>query len=164
MTDAITRWWTALSLRERVLVGIAAAITAALVGWFLIYRPLTSALETERLAHFSAIERRAAVTARVAEIRRLQSAGTRTARPAGDSGGPLTLILTQAAAERGFSLSRNDAQGNDTATIAIANARTGALLAWIDEMAAQGYGAGEMTLRPNADGTVALTATMRRGR
>jgi hypothetical protein len=61
-----------------------------------------------------------------------------------------------------LTLSRNEPQGQDAAAVAIANARAGAALAWIDTLEGQGIVARELVMRPNADGTVALTATLAR--
>ena len=161
MTEAIGRWWATLSTRERIMVGVAGTLALVIGGWLLVFRPLDSALQAERLEHAAALERRAAVAVRVAEIRRLVASGA-TRRADRNSAVAVSLALTQAAAERGFTLSRNDAQGDNAAAIAIANARATAVLPWIDELAGQGYAASDLTLRPNADGTVAVTATLRR--
>jgi general secretion pathway protein M len=162
MTDAIRNWWSGLSLRERVLVGIAGGLSALLIGWFLIFTPMTRALAEQRLAHAAALDRNGAVAWRVAEIRRLQSQPRTTPAAQAASGATVALALTQAAAEGGFTLARNDAEGNDAATIAIANAKAPTVIVWLDGLAAQGLAPADITLRPNADGTVALTARIRR--
>jgi hypothetical protein len=71
-------------------------------------------------------------------------------------------VLAQGAAEQGLTLSRNDPVGEGGASIAIANGRATALAGWLARMEADGLTPSDLTLRPNADGTVALTATMRR--
>jgi general secretion pathway protein M len=163
MTSAIATWWTGLSEREKWLVGIAAALAALVIGWLLIALPLQAALSNARTAHGLAVDRHAAVHARVEAVERLSA--TAAARPAGSSStAALDLAIAQAAAERGFALSRNDPQGNDAVALAIASARSSALLGWIVELEESGITASEVTIRPNADGTVALTATLRRAR
>ncbi len=161
MIAAITGWWTALSQRERWLVGIAGGLAAIVLGWLVIVFPLQSALSSAREAHGIAVDRHAAILARADAITALEAGGaTRPANTAAAT--PLDLTITQAAAERGFTLSRNEAQGGNAVAIAIANARAPALLVWLGELEAAGITAADLSLRPNADGTVALTATLRR--
>lgn len=160
MTEAITTWWSGLSLRERWLVGTAGVLSAVLIGWFLILLPMQSAMASANEAHGIAIDRQAGIAARVREIRRLEGGGNRAARAASDAA--VNLVLAQAAAEKGFALSRNDPVGDGGANIAIANGRAPALATWLTEMESAGLTASDLTLRPNADGTVALTATIRR--
>lgn len=162
MIGAISGWWQRLSLRERWLVGIAAALTAIVIGLFLIAFPIQSALVTAREAHGVALDRQAGIAARVAEIQNLEARRASAPAAPGASAAALELVLAQGAAERGFTLSRNEPQGNDAASIAIANGRAPALIGWISELESAGVLASDLTLRPNADGTVALTATLRR--
>ena len=158
MIAGVQRWWQALSARERLLVGIAAGLTALVVGWLLVAAPLARALTGAEEALDAAIDRRAAVSARVAAVRRAQAAGAHPARAGDDA--PLDLRLAQSAAEAGFTLARNEVQGGRV-TIAVANARARAAMAWIDRLEQSGLIVDDLTLRPNADGTVALTATLR---
>jgi general secretion pathway protein M len=162
MIAALDNWWQGLSPRERWLVGIAGGLTAIVVGWFLIYLPLNRALADAQDRLGQAIDRRAAVAARVAAVRQAQAGGGTGDNAPADSA-PLDLRLAQSAAEAGFTLARNEAQGG-RATIAIANARARAVMAWLDTLQQSGLLLDDLTLRPNADGTVALTATLRPGR
>lgn len=159
MIARLHSWWDGLSLRERWMVGVAGALAALVVGWFLILVPLRSALADAGAAHAEAVDRHGAVMARVALLRRI---GERQAPAATTPAATVDLVIGQSAAERGLALSRNEAQGEDAAAIAIANARAGAALGWIDALEAQGIVARELVMRPNADGTVALTATLAR--
>lgn len=159
MIATLSRWWTSLSTRERWLVGVAAALAVPIIGWFLIALPLQSALSSTREAHGMAVDRHAAVLARVEALAALEGRGS--AGPA-NATASLDLSITQSAAEQGFTLSRNEAQGTNGVIIAIANARAPALLRWLGDLEAAGITAADLSLRPNADGTVALTATLRR--
>jgi general secretion pathway protein M len=159
MIASLSNWWTALSSRERWLVGVAGGLAAIVIGWLVIALPLQSALSSSREAHGIAVDRHAAVLARVEALEALQARGA--AQPAAATA-TLDLAITQSAAEQGFTLSRNEAQGTNSVVIAIANARAPALLRWLGDLEAAGIGAADLSLRPNADGTVALTATLRR--
>lgn len=161
MNDAIRQWWDGLSLREQWLVGIAASLATAVLGWLLIYAPLRTALASAREANAVAIDRQASISARVAAIRQIESRGP---RPMDKKGGmaAVTLALGQSANEQGFTLSRNDPVGNDGATIAVTAARAPVLSVWLAGLEADGYSLNDVSIRPNADGTVAMTATIRR--
>lgn len=158
MMASIRRWWDGLTVRERWLVGIAAGLAAAVLLWLATFG-VAAALSDAREAHGEAVDRAAGIAARVDAIEALQSAPRRTATA---SAATVDIVVAQSAAEKGFTLSRNEAQGGSAASIAIANARAPALLAWLGELEAMGIMAGDLSLRPNADGTVALTATLRR--
>lgn len=162
MSDTLRNRWLGLSLRERWLVGVAAVLATAAIGWLAIYSPLRAALVTARESHGLAVDRQAAISARVTEIRRLQADGNRTATNAGPTNdAAVTLVLAQGAAEQGFILSRNDAVGDSGATIAIANVRAPALIAWLAKLEDADLTVTDLSLRPNADGTVAMTASIR---
>lgn len=159
MIARIRSWWVGLTPRERWLVGIAASLGTAVLAW-LIALGLATALADARTAHAAAVDRAAAIAARVDAIEAAQQRPA--ARTSGTGAASVDLFLAQSAAERGFTLSRNEPQGGTGATIAIANARAPALLAWLSALEDAGLIASEVSIRPNADGTVALTATVRR--
>jgi general secretion pathway protein M len=161
MTDTISNWWAALSRRERWLVGTAAVLAALTIGWFGIINPLINGLAEARSAHNVAVERHAGIMARVATAERL---GQNGGAPAAGVTGRVDLVISQSAAEQGFTLSRNDAQGDDAASIAIGSARAAALFGWLGTLESQGLIASELSIRPNANGTVGVTATFRRVR
>lgn len=158
MMAAIQGWWQALSIRERWLVAVAGGLALLLLGWFLILRPLQSGLIDARAAHGAALDRHAAITARVAMLR----AADRTPRVSNPAA--VSLIATQFAAEADLPLSRNDAVGDTGASIAIAAARAPAALALIATLEDAGVIATDVSLRRNGDGTVALTTTLERAR
>ena len=164
MTDTIHTWWRALSFRERWLVGVAGVLAFLAIGWFGITMPLLGALDAARERHAVAIDRQAGVAQRVAEIDLLTSsrgtAGNGIARP--EAATALSLWIGQSAAEQGFTLSRNEAQGPDRAAIAIGNARAPALIGWVAALEQMGVMAQDLSMRPNRDGTIAITATFGR--
>lgn len=162
MTDTIRNWLSGLSLRERWLVAVAAGLSAMLMGWFLIYTPLRSALASASEAHGEAVDREAAIAVRVAAIKQLEEGAGRTASEA--SAAAVSLVLAQSAAEQGFTLSRNDPSGDNATTLAIANVRAPALAAWLTRLEDTGLNATDLSIRPNADGTVAVTASIGRTR
>jgi general secretion pathway protein M len=156
MMAALSRWWTGLSARERVLVGIAAALAAAVLLWLLI-RALVGGMEARAEAHREAIARAARVEAKAAL---LAAAPAPTAASA--QAGPLDQWLAQSAADTGLTLDRNDARGERLASIAIASARAPALVGWLAGLEAQGVIVDRLSINPGTDGSVALTAELRR--
>lgn len=159
MNAALQSWWAGLSPRERILVSIAATLLSALVSWFLIYTPLRSAIVQANEAHAAAINRADAVRGRVAAL----AAGAQSSGGTAATSGPVALAITQAAAEAGLALSRSDPAGDDGAAIAISNGRSAAILTLLVTLERQRIHATDLSLRPNGDGTLSLTATLRRG-
>ena len=158
MITSVQAWSAALSVRERWLVGIAGALATAVIGWLLILQPLLDGIDRARMAQRAALDRHGSIVAQVNALRR--PAGPRSAVP----GSAINLVVAQSAAEQGFTLDRNQATSGDNAgnaaSIAIATAQAPALLGWISTLEAQGIQVREMTIRPNGNGTVALTATV----
>jgi general secretion pathway protein M len=161
MIDGIRLWWAAHSPRDRFVISILGLAVVMVIGWLGVWRPLVGAGDSMRESHAVAVERHAGITARVAEYQALQARGTHTAA---SSATRLDLILSQSAAEQGFTLSRDDAAGDNQASIAIASAPAPALFTWLGALETQGIIAADLSIRPNANGTVALTATLRRVR
>jgi general secretion pathway protein M len=157
MIDALKGWWSGLSQREQVLVSIAGALAGGLIGWFLILLPLQNALASAAEAHAAAIDRAAAVRSRIAA---LEAAASSNGAP---STAVVAQVVTQAAAEAGLPLARNDPAGNDGAAIAISNGRSAAVLTMLATLERQRIHASDLAIRPNGDGSINLTATLRRG-
>lgn len=159
MIDGIRLWWAAHSSRDRFVISILGLAVAVVIGWLGVWRPLVNALDTARESHAFAVERHAGIAVRVDEYQALQARGSHAATA---SAARLDLILSQSAAEQGFIFSRNDAAGDNQASIAIASATAPTLLNWLDALESQGIMSSELSIRPNANGTVAVTATLRR--
>lgn len=161
MMSRITNWWSEHSPRDRLIISILGLAAVMVIGWLGVWRPLVGAVDSIRESHALAVERHAGIAARVDEYQALQARG---AQAAASSSTRLDLILSQSAAEQGFILSRNDAAGDNQASIAIASATATALFVWLGALEAQGIIAADLAIRPNANGTVALTATLGRTR
>lgn len=155
MMMSLQNWWTALSPRERRLVGIAALLAFGVLAWLLL-RPLFAYLGGLDEAHRSAVERAARVEAKAALLK--SDAGV----VAAVQGGPLDALLAQSAGDSGLTLDRNEARGDAAATIAVSSARAPALIGWLARLEAQGLIIDRVSLTPGADGSVALTAELRR--
>ena len=158
MIEKLQNWWTGLSPRERWLVGIAGALALAVVMWG-VGRPAVAAFIDLENRHRAAIEREGRVAAKVQLLAQ---------RPAKSVAATVDAIavdqyLTQSAGEIGLTLDRNDARGANQATIAIATARAPVLTDWLASLEGQGFVIDQLTITPAADGTVGMTAELRKG-
>lgn len=158
MMSALKTWWSGLSQRERVLVSAAGLLLGGLIGWFLILVPLQNALASATEAYAEALNRAGAVRSRIAALDAGRAAGNGPASTA-----VVAQVVTQAAAEAGLPLARNDPAGTDGAAIAIGNGRSATVLNMLAALEQQGIRANELAMRPNGDGSVNVTATLRRG-
>ncbi len=158
MTERLKDWWLALSQRERWLVGIAAALTVGVLTWA-IGRPAVAAVIDLESQHRAAIEREGRVGAKVQLLARRPEKSVAAALDAI----AIDQYLAQSAREIGLTLDRNEARGGGQATIAIATARAPVLTDWLASLEGQGFVVDQLTITPAADGTVGLTAELRKG-
>lgn len=158
MTERIVLWWAGLSRRERWLVGVAGALLLAVLIWGL-GRPAYAAFADLEAKHIAAIEREGRVGAKVQLL--AQRPATRNA--AATDVVAIDQYLTQSASEIGLTLDRNEARGQGQATIAIATARAPVLADWLASLEGQGFIVDQLTITPGNDGTVGMTAELRRG-
>lgn len=158
MTEKLQNWWIALSVRERWLVGIAGVLALGVIIWGL-GRPAYAAFTDLEAQHRAAIEREGRVAAKVQLLAQ---------RPAKSLSAALDAVaidqyLAQSAGEIGLTLDRNEARGDRQATIAIATAKAPILTDWLAALEAQGFVVDQLTITPAADGTVGMTAELRKG-
>ncbi|HEV2597102.1 type II secretion system protein GspM [Sphingopyxis sp.] len=158
MTERLQNWWVGLSQRERWLVGIAGLLALGVVIWGL-GRPAVAAFIDLESRHRAAIEREGRVAAKV------QLLADRPARPVAVAADAVAIdqYLAQSAGEIGLTLDRNEARGSGQATIAIATAKAPVLTDWLASLEGQGFIVDQLTITPAADGTVGLTAELRKG-
>ena len=157
MMDAVKSWWSGLSMRERWLVGVAGVLALAVLGWAL-GRPAVAAFFDLETRHRAAIEREGRVAAKVALLAQ---------RPAKSVAAAVDAIqidqyLAQSAGEIGLTLDRNEARGDRQATVAIATAKAPVLTDWLAGLEGQGFVVDQLTITPAADGTVGMTAELRK--
>lgn len=158
MTEKLQIWWTGLSLRERWLVGIAGALALGVLVWA-AGRPAFAAFTDLEARHNAAIEREGRVAAKV---RLLAQRPAKSVAAAVDAVA-IDQYLVQSASEIGLTLDRNEARGQGQATIAIATAKAPVLTDWLASLEGQGFVVDQLTITPAADGTVGMTAELRKG-
>lgn len=158
MKQQVIQWYTGLSSREKVLVGIAAALFALVFTIYGVYFPLTSAITEKRLAYREALERRVSIEAMVDNAAQNQP---KAAAIISDTS--LETLINQSAAEAGFTLEKVDASGSDRNVITITQARPSALLKWLAELELQGVITEQIDVKAGNAGTVAVNATLVKG-
>jgi len=157
MIDAVKSWWNGLSMRERWLVGVAGALAALVLGWAL-GRPAVAAFADLESRHGAAIEREGRVAAKVQLLAQRPAKSLAAAVDAT----AIDQYLAQSAGEIGLTLDRNEARGQGQATIVIATAKAPVLTDWLASLEEQGFVVDQLTITPAADGTVGMTAELRK--
>jgi len=137
-------WWDSRSERERWLVAAMLVLAGILLGWLLIVRPLSDALDVAKMRHGEA-----AVALAQARARALPSA---TAGPA--AAGPVDSIVARTAAAAGFAGARIAALGPDRASVSLDAARPQALFGWVAQMEQAGLVVQRLRAQANADHTL----------
>jgi general secretion pathway protein M len=153
MIQSFKLWWQERSLRERQLLGVMFALLAVVILWFGIVGPIESGKKAARADHAEALDRNAAIRARLAVLKRPMPAMAATS-------GPLASRVETSAGEAGFILTRNAAASSGRVDIAIGSARPTALFGWIGGLEAQGVAVEMLTVTPAASGTVAAQMTL----
>ncbi|NJM50709.1 MAG: type II secretion system protein M [Sphingomonadales bacterium] len=154
MIASINTWYQALSQREKILIGVAALLSAlALV--VLVSMGLLSAISAKQADYYAALERRAQIVNRVAAMD--AKAVNRT-----DQNSSLQQLISQSAAEAGFALDRADAPHGNIVDIAMAKAKPSALMSWLNAWEAQGVVVQKIDIKAGNDGTVSMTASLAR--
>ena len=157
MMDAVKNWWLALSTRERWLVGVAGVLALAVLGWA-IGRPAAAVFFDLETRHRAAVEREGRVAAKVALLAQRPATSVSSALDAV----AIEQYLAQSAGEIGLTLDRNEPRGDRQATIAIATAKAPVLTDWLAGLEGQGFIVDQLTITPAADGTVGMTAELRK--
>lgn len=158
MTETLRNWWAELSGRERWLVGAGAVLAFAVLIWA-VGRPVVAMMVNLDSDHRAAVEREGRVAAKV---QLLAQRPQKSVAAAVDTAA-IDQFLAQSAGEIGLTLDRNEARGDSQATIAIATAKAPVLIDWLAALEAQGFVIDQLNITPAADGTVGMTAELRKG-
>lgn len=155
MKTTLLHRWRERTLREqRMLIALALLLVLALV-WLLVIRPLD-----QSLAH---AEKRHDAAARILAETRTLAQAIRTIERAGGTGpsGPLPAVISQAAAEAGFSIARLESDGSGGTTLVIDAARPQALFPWLARMEGSGALVHALATSANSDQTLKVQVTFR---
>jgi general secretion pathway protein M len=157
MIEAVKNWYINMSLRERVMVGVAVGLSAVLVAIYGLYLPLTNAITDQRIAYREALERRVSVEAMVAELRSNARRGI-----VANELGALEPMIRATATEAGFSVDELTSQGQDRVALYMAQAKSAALMKWIAETELSGVLVETVEIKQAGDQTVAARIVLTR--
>ena len=153
---ALRDWFLGRTQREQWLVLLMLAIASPLLAWILVVRPLGAAYDAALDDHLAAIDRRGRVLALA------EAAKTAPARRVEGNRADLQLIVTQAAAQAGITLQGANPNGANAVDVAASGGRATALGQWLAQFEAQGIAVQQMTMMPQPDGTVNMSARLAR--
>ena len=148
-------WWRERSLREQRLLLVMFALILLVVGWLLVIRPLSDALDAAEARHAEAVTSLAEVRGRAEALRRLQGERNVSAPL------PVDGFVSRTSAEAGFANARIAAQGPARATFALDAVRPQAFFAWVRLMERRGLVVDSLRARANGDRTLAVEAAFR---
>ena len=148
-------WWRERSLREQRLLLVMFALVALVLGWLLVIRPLSDALDAAQARHAEAVTALAEVRGRAEALRRLQGERNVSAPL------PVDGFVSRTSAQAGFANARIVAQGPARATFALDAVRPQAFFAWVRLMERRGLVVDSLRARANGDRTLAVEAAFR---
>ncbi len=155
MTQRFRQLWAERSPREQQLLAVMFVLFMIVVLIFGIIRPLANATTAAR----DRIDRVTIESGQIASAVETLRDAKKGAPPA--LTGTLVLAVSQSAGTAGFNLSTLDMQGEDRVGIALTSAKSPAFFAWLRTLSQQGIFVERMTMRTNADATLAIEGTLR---
>lgn len=161
MMDRWKFYWAGRSPREQRLLMVAGALAALMLIW-LVVRPAMAWTQQMQTASQAAVEREGRVMAKARLLATPKGTAGGGAGGAAGWGAALDQYLAQSASELGLSLSRNDPRGADAVSIAMTQAKPQVVTVWLAELERQGMVLDNLTLTPQADGTLGVTSDLRR--
>ncbi len=151
---ALRNWFAKLSGREQWLITIAGVLAASILLIFGIILPSLAAMDRAEIALDEAVQRRGRIEATV------DAALTQKPFRSAVNGANIDLIVTQAAAEKGFDLVKSANAAPGQMTLRMDQARAPALFAWLTELETQGVAVRSITLRSGTSGSLTVDAQL----
>ncbi len=149
-------WWKGRSPREQRLLLAGGLIALAVLAWLLVVRPLNDGLAEAKARHNDAVVAIAEVRADVAALQVMRGQGGPALT------GPVDALVSAAAAEAGFPVTRLDRPSPAEATLALEAVRPQAFFAWVGQMETQrGVRVERLSVSANADRTLRAQVTFR---
>lgn len=155
MSDGLILWWRGRTLREQRLLLVMLALAALVLGWLIVVRPLSDALDAARTRHGAAV-------VALGEARARDAAGRRNGGAASASVTlPVDSQIAQSATEAGFAGARIASQGPTRASVALDAARPQALFGWVAQLERRGLAVERLRAQANADRTLSAEIALR---
>lgn len=153
MIAQATRWFAALSGRERAGVLFAGALALVTLGWFGIIRPVSEGLAAAQSRHATAVIRLATTQGQINALQPLVKQGDPVLS------GTLEETVRARATAVGFALTTVSPQTNNALLIGIASAKPAALFGWIADMERDGILVDTLSTTDNGDQTLSVQIT-----
>lgn len=151
-------WWKGLSTRERWLVGVAAGLAVIVLSWLLIVRPIDAMRESAKARHDAAVMALGRIENRLAAIQ------IAAANPPPAISGRISDVVMAEAIRVGFNAAQTEPVGTDGVRVIIAAVRPQTFFALVTDLETRiGLDVESLTARPNADETLSVDVTFRRG-
>lgn len=155
MVEGIRNWWGNHSAAERRLMAGLGIVILLVIVWLGIWRPIEEGLAAGWARQGAALDRFQSVEAKVAALKSLPTGAGQGVRT------PIEQLVSQSAAEAGFTLDRVGSQGAGRMSISIAAAKMSVLLGWLSQLEAQGVTVQTISIVPGVtDGTVSVQAVL----
>lgn len=156
MNARFMNWWRMRSLREQRLLLAMGTLALVIFAWLLVVRPLTDALSEARERHGEAVAALAETRSLVAAMEGTDKGSTPT------MAGTLDAVISQAASEAGFPVSRLDRHSANQVTLVIEAVRPQAFFAWVHRMEVErGLIVERLSATTNTDQTLAVQVGFR---
>lgn len=155
MSGSFHNWWQTRTLREQRLLLAMSGLALVVLVWLLVIRPLNDSLAAAKERHTAAVLALADIRAEAAAIRSAQQG------PPASLGAPVETVLSQAASEAGFSITRIDPIGSGQATLVMETVRPQAFFGWVAQMESRGLIVDRLSATTNSDRTLAVQVTFR---
>jgi len=153
MMQGLRIWWFNHSRGERRFMAGLGIVALLIFVWLGVWRPINNGLAAGWERQGAALDRYAAVRARVAELRQRPTAQVPAEQVS------IEQLIGQSAAEAGFTLDRANQQGQGRLSVNIGAARVGPLLRWIADLEGAGVTVQTISIVPGAtEGTVTMQA------
>lgn len=151
-------WWETRTARERWLFGIAGGLAILVPAWLLIVRPVDLLRESAKARHDHAVIALGRVEARLAAIEDF------AANPPPPLEGRISDIVMAEAVRAGFNTAQTEPAGTHGVRVIIGAVRPQTFFAWVADLEMRfGLDVDALTARPNADETLSVDVTFRRG-
>lgn len=144
----VTQWIMGLSLREKILVGVAGALTGVIFLLYGVIFPLQNLEINAKNELAEALNTRSEIAAAAAILK----SAPQSAPPLQL---PLSEVVSNSAAENGFAAQSMGTPNTKMVTITIESAKSPALLTWIAQLERQGIVVQNSDIEARDDGIVA---------
>jgi len=155
MIDNARNWFTGLSQREKIMVGIAGLLLAGLVGYYGIARPMFGAMTSAEERYVDAVERQVRIDAKVAALQ--QPVDGQVAK----FSGAIDAFVGQSAGETGIAVASVTPQSDSRVNMVVESAKPTALFGWLARIEREGIAVESLSINPAGNGAISANLTLR---